>query len=207
VVLSAHYDHVGAHQVPPGQDGIWNGADDNASGTAAVLELARELAARPGKRSVLVFFTSGEDRGIFGSAVYGDEPVVPMKQVAVQLNLDMIGRSDGSVQAIAPIAPQLFDEAVSVGRRHGVRAVPDQQPAWRVLYLTDNYHFARMGVPGIFFFTGVHADYHQPTDTADKINYHGMARIVRLAAEMARGYADGRKRPAFVRPKWFLTPD
>jgi hypothetical protein len=64
-----------------------------------------------------------------------------------------------------------------------------------------------MGVPGIFFFTGVHADYHQPTDTADKINYEGMTRIVRLAAEMARGYADGRKRPAFVRPKWFLTPD
>src|SRR5262249_23767936 len=66
VVLSAHYDHLGSHDVPAGQDGIWNGADDNASGTAAVLEIARRVAQRPGKRSVLVFFTSGEDRGILG---------------------------------------------------------------------------------------------------------------------------------------------
>ncbi|MCP5115005.1 MAG: M28 family peptidase, partial [bacterium] len=93
IVLSAHYDHLGFHTVPEGQDGIWNGADDNASGTAAVLELARRLARNPGKRSVLVFFTSGEDRGILGSAFYSLEPVVEMDKVALQLNLDMIGRS------------------------------------------------------------------------------------------------------------------
>lgn len=206
VVLSAHYDHLGAHPVPAGQDGIWNGADDNASGTAAVLELARQIARTPGKRSLLALLVSGEERGILGSAYYAANPMAPMKQVVAQINLDMIGRSQGKVEAIAHVSPALFEQAVRTGKRHGIDAIADQQPTWRTLYLTDTYHFARAGVPGIHFFTGLHADYHQPSDTADKIRYQEMGRIVSVAAEMARLYLDGGPRPAFQRPKWFVTP-
>jgi Peptidase family M28 len=206
VVLSAHYDHLGSHTVPTGQDGIWNGADDNASGTAAVLEIARRVAQRPGKRSVLVFFTSGEDRGILGSAYYASRPIVPMDRVAVQINLDMIGRSQGRVQAIPGCAPSLFEESLAIGKKHNIEVIPDQQPTWRVIYLTDLYHFAKAGVPGVEFFTGLHPDYHQPSDTADKIRYSEMARIVEMASELTRGYVDGKSRPKFVRPGWFMTP-
>ena len=206
VVLSAHYDHIGKHDVPAGEDGIWNGADDNASGTAAVLELARRLARHPGKRSVLVLFTSGEDRGILGSADYAAQPLVPMDHVAVQINLDMIGRSQGNVQVIADASPSLYNQAVHIGQSHGIEVIPDQQPTWRVVYLTDAYHFARANVPYAFFFTGTHPDYHQPSDTADKIAYEDLVRIVETAAEMTRSYADGAARPGFERPPWFVTP-
>jgi hypothetical protein len=206
VVLSAHYDHLGSHNVPAGQDGIWNGADDNASGTAAVLEIARRVAQRPGKRSVLIFFTSGEDRGILGSAYYASRPIVPMDRVAVQINLDMIGRSQGRVEAIAGCAPSLFEESLAIGKNHNIEVIPDQQPTWRVIYLTDVYHFSKAGVPGVEFFTGLHPDYHQPSDTADKIRYTEMARIVEMASELTRGYVDGKPRPKFVRPGWFVTP-
>ncbi len=207
VVFTAHYDHVGMRQAGPGEDGIWNGADDNASGTAGVLEIARRVARAPGKRSTLVFFTSGEDRGIFGSAWYAAAPVVPMTQVATQFNLDMIGRSEGKVQGIAPAAASLFEEAVEAGRRRGIEVIPDQQPSWRLIYLTDIYHFARAGVPGIFFFTGTHPDYHQVTDTADKIRYAELVKIIDVAYEVARPYVDGRARPGYQRPAWFVTPE
>jgi hypothetical protein len=206
LVLSAHYDHLGSHTVPAGQDGIWNGADDNASGTAAVLEIARRLAQHPGKRSVLIFFTSGEDRGIFGSAYYGAHPIVPMERVVVQINLDMVGRSQGRVEAIASCAPGLFTETAELGKKHNIEVLPDQQPTWRLVYLTDVYHFAKSGVPGVEFFTGFHPDYHQPGDTAEKIRYEEMSRITDIAFDLARAYVDGRTKPAFVRPGWFMTP-
>ncbi|MCP5115750.1 MAG: M28 family peptidase [bacterium] len=206
IVLSAHYDHIGSHDVPEGQDGIWNGADDNASGAAATLELARQLAQRPGKRSVLIFFTSGEDRGIFGSAYYSIEPVVPMDRVAIQFNLDMVGRSTGKLEAHVHGAARLFDQAVTAGRNHGIDVIADQQPTWRLVYLTDTYHFARAGVPSLFFFTGFHPDYHQPSDTADKIAYDELSRITRIAGDLVRSYADGAAKPAYSRPSWFVTP-
>lgn len=206
VVLTAHYDHIGSHPVAAGEDGIWNGADDNASGTAAVLELARRIARQPTRRSVLVFFTSGEDRGMLGSAYYAIAPVVPMNRVVLQLNLDMIGRSQGQVEAIAPQAPELFAEAVALGKQKGIQVIADRQPGWRLLYLTDTYHFARHQVPGIFFFTGLHADYHQPSDTAEKIRYEEMARIVEIALEIVRKWANSEAKPAFSRPVWFVTP-
>lgn len=206
VVLSAHYDHLGSHSVPAGQDGIWNGADDNGSGTVGVLEVARRLAERPGKRSVLVFFTSGEDRGIFGSAYYGSHPVVPMDRVAAQVNLDMIGRSQGKVEAISSFSKELFENTVQLGKKHGLDVLPDQQPSWRLVYLTDVYHFSRFRVPGVEFFTGFHPDYHQPSDTSDKIRYAELERIVNLAADLARVYVDGAPRPVFESKPWFIVP-
>jgi surface antigen len=206
IVLTAHYDHLGSHAAPAGQDGIWNGADDNASGTTVVLEMARRLAAQPGRRSVLVFFTSGEDRGIFGSAVYALRPAVPVDKTLVNINVDMVGRSEGKVQGIADGTPALFQKAIELGAQHGVQVIPDQQPHWRISYLTDCYHFLRLGVPAIEFFTGLHPDYHQPSDTADKIRYAEMSKILEVTTDLTRFYADGGARPEFRRPEWFLTP-
>jgi len=206
VLLTAHYDHIGSHALPPGQDGIWNGADDNASGTAGVMELARRIARSPGKRSTLVFFTSGEDRGIFGSAWYAANPLVPADRMAVQFNLDMIGRSEGKVQGVPFGNEALYEEAVAAGKAKGLEVIPDQQPSWRLVYLTDTYHFARQGVASFFFFTGVHPDYHQPSDTADKIRYEELAKIVDVTEQLARPYLDGKAKPEVKRPVWFRTP-
>ena len=207
IVLTAHYDHLGANPAAlAGQDGVWNGADDNASGTVVVLEMARRLAAWRSHRSVLLLFTSGEDRGIFGSAVYSVRPAVPMEKVVLNINVDMVGRSRGQVQAIADGTPALFEYVARIGRDHGIEVVPDQQPSWRVSYLTDCYHFLRAGVPAIEFFTGLHADYHQPSDTADKIRYEEMAKILEIASGLAAHYGEGAAKPAFRRPVWFVTP-
>lgn len=206
VVLSAHFDHLGSRPAGKGEDGIWNGADDNASGTASVLELARRLAEGPApRRSVLVFLTSGEDRGLLGSAHYSLHPIVPFSRVAVNINVDMVGRSTGSVQGIAPVSPELFQRAVETGRRHGITVEPDQQPSFRVLYLVDSYHFARFDVPIIEFFTGLHPDYHQPSDEADAIHYDEMARIFEVILDLTRFYVDGGRKPGFERPQWFQT--
>jgi hypothetical protein len=206
VVLTAHYDHLGFREVGAGQDGIWNGADDNASGTAAVLEIARRLAAgEPVKRSVLVLFTSGEDRGLLGSAHYSLHPLVPYDRVVVDINVDQVGRSTGTVQGIAPGSDDLFAKAVEIGRRHGVTVQPDQQPTWRIVYFLDSYHFARFGTPFIEFFTGLHKDYHQPSDEAQFIRYEELDRIFEAMYELADYYAQGGKKPTFQRPKWFLT--
>ncbi len=208
VVLTAHYDHLGFHNVPPGQDGIWNGADDNASGTAAVLEIARRLAAqdRPPRRSVLILFTSGEERGLLGSAHYSSNPLIPYDRLVVNIDVDMVGRSNGTVQAIAPGCEELFRKAVESGVRHGVSVLPDQQPSWRILYLIDSYHFARFGIPIVEFFTGLHEDYHQPSDEADKIRYDELTRILEVVNQLADDYAQGANAPALQRPAWFLTP-
>ena len=103
-------------------------------------------------------------------------------------------------------SPALFQKTVELGRRYHVQVVEDQQPLWRVSYLIDSYHFLRFNVPAIFFFTGVHPDYHQPTDAADKIRYQEMSRIVELSTALARHWADGAPKPDFRRPEWFLTP-
>jgi Zn-dependent M28 family amino/carboxypeptidase len=207
VVLSAHFDHVGRTDVPAGQDGIFNGADDNASGTAAVLEVARRLAAGPRpRRSVLALLTAGEDMGLLGSAHYALHPLVPWKQVVVDVNVDMVGRSAGSVIALAPGSDALFERAVAVGRQQGLEVQPDKTPLLRLAYFLDSYHFARFGVPVVSFFTDLHADYHGPGDEADKIHYAELTRIVDVIEGLAAHYAEGAARPAYGRPSWFLTP-
>ena len=208
IVLTAHYDHLGFHEVPPGQDGIWNGADDNASGTAAVLEIARRLAAgKPPRRSVLVLFTSGEEQGLLGSAYYSLNPLVPYGRVVVNINVDMVGRSTGSVQGIAPGCDALFAKAVEIGKQHGITVQPDQQPSWRLVYFVDSYHFARFDAPFIEFFTGLHKDYHQPSDEVQFIRFEDLSRILDVMYELTDYYAKGGQKPTFQRPVWFVTPE
>jgi len=207
VVLTAHYDHVGVYDVPPGEDGICNGADDNASGTAAVLEVARRLAdAGPLKRSVMVAFLSGEDSGLLGSAFYAAHPVAPLDRTVVDINVDMVGRSDGTVQARTPSSDALFERAMAFGEAAGITVIPDPVPSWRLVYFTDSYHFARFDVPVISTFTALHEDYHQPSDEVDKIRFEELEKIVEMLTDLAAHYAGGAEKPAYQRPEWFLTP-
>jgi len=207
VVLTAHYDHVGVYPMPPGEDGINNGADDNASGTAAVLEVARRLAGEDGlKRSVVFAFVSGEEMGLVGSAYYAAHPVAPLDQTVVNINVDMVGRSDGSPQGIAPASDELFAKAVELGADVGLTILPDQQPTWRLSYFTDSYHFAKHDIPAINFFTALHEDYHQPSDEVEKVNFPGLGQIVDMLTELTEFYAEGADAPAYQRPTWFITP-
>jgi hypothetical protein len=207
IVLTAHYDHLGAYDAPPGEDGIFNGADDNASGTAAVVEVARRLAAvGPLDRSVAVALVSGEEMGLIGSAVYAWHPPVPLEQTVLNINVDMVGRSDGTAQAVIPGSDELFAKAVEMGERVGMTVIPDQQPTWRLSYFTDSYHFAKNDIPAIFLFTSLHSDYHQPSDEIDKIEFEEFGKIVDVIGALARYYAEGNPLPAYERPVWFLTP-
>lgn len=205
IVLSAHYDHLGT--APGGEDPIYNGADDNASGTAALLEVARRLAAAGGlERSVMVLYTSGEERGLLGAAYYAHAPLVPLAKTVLNINVDMVGRSTGSLQAQIDGAPALFEQIVELGADRGLEVLPDQQPTWRVAYLTDHYHFLRHDIPAVEFFTGLHGDYHQPTDDAGKIRYTELAKITDIIYQVTRHYAGGAALPAYERPVWLITP-
>ena len=208
IVLSAHYDHVGMIEAPPGADRICNGADDNASGVAAALEIARRLAAGPPvKRSVLVLFLSGEETGLLGSGYYSLHPIVPPGQIVANLNLDMVGRSDGTLEVIAAVSDDLFLAASEAGSGAGIEVVPDRHPEKHLLYFVDSYHFARLGVPAAELFTAIHADYHQPTDEVDKIRFDRLGQIVDVAGRLASRLADGAVRPRYHRPGWFITPE
>ncbi len=206
LVLTAHYDHLGYHKVPNGQDGIWNGADDNASGTAAVLEIARRLAeGNPPRRSVMVFLTSGEERGLLGSAHYSVHPLIPKDQVAININIDMVGRSTGTIYCINTGSDEIYEKTADIGRKTGITALPDPFPTWRLVYLIDSYHFARFEVPFIQFMTEFHKDYHQPSDEVQFIRFEELGHIFEVMYELTNFYAQGGKRPKFKRPDWFIT--
>ena len=208
IVLTAHYDHLGSHEVPPDQDGVWNGADDNASGTAAILEIARRLAAgKLPKRSVLVVFTSGEELGLLGSAHYARHLLVPNDRIIVNINVDMVGRSDGTIQAITSGCEELFSQAASIGKKNEITVLEDKHPTWRLVYFVDSYHFARFNIPFIQFMTEFHEDYHQPSDEVSKIRFEELGRILEVMYELTNYYAQGGKKPVFQRPDWFITVD
>jgi len=206
IVLTAHYDHLGFHEAPEGEDGIYNGADDNASGTAAVLEIARRLAEdKPPRRSVLVVFTSGEERGLLGSAHYSIHPLIQKDDIVININVDMVGRSTGNVYCITTGCNEIYEKTVEVGKKIGIAALPDPFPTWRLVYLVDSYHFARFDIPFIQFMTEFHGDYHQPSDEVKFIRFEELGKIFEVMYELADYYAQGGKRPTFKRPEWFLT--
>jgi len=205
VILTAHYDHLGAYDAPPGEDGIFNGADDNASGTAAVLEVARRLAASGElKRSVAVAFFSGEEMGLLGSAHYSEHPPVPIDQTVLCINVDGVGRSEGTVEALTPGSEELERTAIRLGRGLGFRVLPDQQPNVHWIYYLDSYHFAKQDVPSISFSAAGNDDYHQPSDEVGKIRFEEFNQIVDVIEALAKHYAGGSALPTYARPRWFL---
>lgn len=200
LVIGAHMDHLGmggTHSLAESKaPAIHHGADDNASGTAGVLELAAYFAKNRPKRSVLFLCFSGEELGLLGSAHYVKSPTLPLDKTVAMVNLDMIGRLDGE-KLIAvgsgtspdwnPLLDRLnTDEKFSLSRSESGFGSSDQQS------------FYNAKVPVLFFFTGLHSDYHRPSDTAEKINYVGEAKVLRFVARAAQSIADNPARPGFT---------
>ncbi len=198
VVFSAHYDHLKTSNAGE----VYNGADDDGSGTSAVLEIAEALALARPKRSVLIIFHTGEELGLYGSAFNTDhEPVVPLAKLVANFNIDMIGRAreEGSTDArdreltdknsVYVIgADKLSTELNGISEATNKETVRmrfdytynDENHPQRFYYRSDHYNYAKHGVPVIFYFTGVHRDYHRTTDDIDKIDFAKMERITRL---------------------------
>lgn len=201
VVLSAHFDHVGIGPAIAG-DSIYNGADDNGTGTAALLEIAEAFARLPQapRRSILFLHVSGEEHGLLGSEWYSDHPTVPLDRIVANVNVDMIGRnSPDSIVVIGQGYSSLGDvvNAAAAANRTDLRltVTDDLWPEERFFFRSDHLHFARNGVPAVFFFAGVHEDYHRPSDTVDKIDPDKTARVARLIYHTVASIANAADRP------------
>jgi hypothetical protein len=196
VMITAHYDHVGKSG-----ETIYYGADDDGSGTVSVLELAEAFAeakkAGAGPRRSIIFMTvSGEEKGLWGSAYYANNPILPLESTVCDLNIDMVGRIGSEYQNSPDSANYVYvigDDKLSSALRPISEAANntytkmkldykynDPNDPNRFYYRSDHYNFAEKGVPIIFYFNGTHADYHRPTDTPDKINYPLMAKRAQL---------------------------
>lgn len=199
VVFSAHMDHIG---VQPGQaDSISNGADDDASGTAGVIELAQAFAergARP-KRSILFITVSGEEKGLWGSGYFAEHPTVPMKDVVANVNLDMVGRNwKDTVVAIGMQHSDLGATLTRVSGDHpelGMKPIDDIWPEEGLYFRSDHFNFARKGVPVLFFTSGLHDDYHKVSDSPEKIDSEKEARLLRLLFFLGHDIASNPNRP------------
>ncbi len=188
VVFSAHMDHVGVREPDASGDSIYNGADDDASGTAAVMEIAEAFAAleQPPARSTVFLLVSGEERGLHGSRAYADQPPEPVGsgRMVANLNMDMVGRNwPDTIVAIGKEHSDLGATLERVNAAHpelGMTAIDDLWPEENFYFRSDHFNFARNGVPVLFFFNGTHADYHQPSDEVELIDAEKGARLARL---------------------------
>lgn len=209
VVISAHYDHIGVN--PDGQ--INNGADDDGSGTTGVIEVAQafakaKAAGKGARRSLLFLAVTGEEKGLLGSDYYTRHPVFPLEQTVTNLNIDMIGRIDpvhendtnyvylvgsdklsSELHAISEAANSTYTK-FNLDYKYN-----DPNDPERIYYRSDHYNFAKNGIPVVFYFNGVHADYHNTGDTVDKINFDLLARRSQLVFYTAWEVANRDKRP------------
>jgi hypothetical protein len=197
IAFTAHYDHLGKSQ----NGVVFPGADDDGSGTAAVLELATAFVTNPikPKYSLLFLTFTGEEKGLLGSQYYVDNPVISLAQTIADLHMDMIGRRDPSHQMHGDtnylyvigsdkISLEL-DSLLQAANRESEQLdldykYNDEQDPERYYYRSDHYNFAKNGVPAIFFFDGLNEDYHKPTDTVDKIEFERMSRICRMIYDL-----------------------
>jgi hypothetical protein len=201
VVFSAHMDHLGVSVPDARGDSIYNGADDNASGTAAVMEIAEAMAALPvaPRRSAMFVLVSGEEKGLWGSEHFVDNPPVPIDRLVADINLDMVGRNwSDTIVVIGREHSDLGGTLARVNAAHpelGMTAIDDLWPEERFFFRSDHYNFARRGVPALFFFNGVHADYHRPSDSAEKIDVEKASRVARLVFHLGIEIANAAERP------------
>jgi hypothetical protein len=202
IVVGAHYDHLGTDGMggldSPKEGRLWNGADDNASGTSGMLELAEHFAlVEPGPKRTMIFVAfAGEELGLLGSSAYTKSPAVPLEQTIAMVNLDMIGRSkEGGlfVGGTGTAAP--FDALVATAAEGSGLAVSRSASGFAP---SDHMLFTQRGIPTLFFFTGIHPDYHKTTDDWDKLNYADQKKVVDLAAKVIAGIDALPGRPAFV---------
>jgi hypothetical protein len=201
VILSAHFDHVGVG-APMNGDSIYNGADDNASGTAALLEIARTLAAMPERprRSVAFLWVSGEEKGLLGSRWFSDNPTIPLESLVANINIDMIA-GDTHRDSVVVIGKDYSTLGEVVNRVNArlpqlrLVASDDIWPEQQFFYRSDQLNFMRREIPALFFFTGVHRCYHRPCDTVEFIDPGKAARIANLVLHTVREIADAPERP------------
>jgi hypothetical protein len=187
VIVGAHYDHLGRGgpgSLAPRSHEIHHGADDNASGTASILELADILSKSPPlPRSILLITFSAEEEGLIGSQYFVSHPLVPLDKVVAMLNLDMVGRLKDNLLYIGGRGTAGTFDAI-VQRADGGSGFQLKDFGRGGIGPSDHTSFALKKIPVLFLFTGMHPDYHRPTDTADKINYAGMSRIVDFAVRL-----------------------
>ncbi len=216
IVIGAHYDHLGLGgegSLAANTSEVHHGADDNASGTAAIIELARQFVReKKNKRTIIFIAFSGEEEGLFGSKFYVNNPVFPIENTVAMINLDMVGRLSNNKLTIGGIgtasewkglvesANPTFAGAVSGVEGLGIGSLPLFQ-----LQLnedgfgpSDHSSFYTKKVPVLFLFTGTHLDYHKPSDTADKINYLGLSTIVDYVAVIGRTIDRNPARPTYM---------
>ncbi|MBJ59810.1 MAG: peptidase M28 [Flavobacteriales bacterium] len=191
VVITAHYDHLGTKDSL-----IYNGADDNGSGTVAIMEIAEAfmLAKKEGngpRRSILIMPVSAEEKGLLGSKYYAENPIYPLENTIANLNVDMIGRiddyhdnpnyvyligSDRLSTELHDISESVNDKYINLELDYRYNDVEDPN---RYYYRSDHYNFAKNNIPVIFYFNGVHDDYHKPSDTIEKIHFPKVEKISR----------------------------
>ncbi len=207
VVVSAHYDHLGKQG-----EAIYNGADDNGSGTTTAIEVAQAFseAKKEGvgpRRSVLVMLLTGEEKGLLGSKYYTEKPIFPLENTIADINVDMVGRVDRKYEEnpnyiyvigsnrlsteLHNINEEVNEKYTKLTLDYTYNAKDDPN---RYYYRSDHYNFAEKGIPAIFYFNGTHADYHRPSDTVEKINFEKMETIGRLVFHTAWELANRDKR-------------
>lgn len=208
VVVSAHYDHVG---IKRGE--IYNGADDDGSGTVALLEIAQafELAKKDGngpKRSILFLHVTGEEHGLHGSRYYSEHPVFPLENTIADVNIDMIGRRDSNhkysnnyIYLIGSdyLSTDLYNICEEANKKSVNITLDytfnDKNDPNRFYYRSDHYNFAKNGIPSVFLFNGVHADYHQKTDEVSKIEFDALCKRTQLAFSIVWELSNRENRP------------
>jgi hypothetical protein len=215
LVLVAHYDHLGIGPPDESGDMIYNGADDNGSGTVALMAVANALnearnAGYKPKRSVLFLHVSAEEVGLLGSRYYSDHPVIPIEKTIANFNADMVGRSDsrnvetGDTDYVYLIGGDIIsselDSLVVVANERSVnmridRHYNDLTDPNQLFRRSDHWNFGRLSIPFVFFFTGLHDDYHQPSDTVDNIEFDKYTRIVQLIYTSAIKVTNAENRP------------
>lgn len=218
VAVGAHYDHIGISPNAPGPDKINNGADDDGSGTTAILAMAEALAksAKRPKRSVLFVWHCGEEKGLWGSQYFTTYPTVDLKNVIAQLNIDMIGRSKkaddmnpkdkdlsgenaiyviGSQMMSSQLGKTVADVNNSYLKLNYDLRYDDPKDPNRFFFRSDHFNYAHKGIPITFWFDGVHQDYHQVSDSPDKIDYNKMQNVARTIFLTMWELADAKERP------------
>jgi hypothetical protein len=206
VVVGAHFDHVGmggAGSLAPGTIAVHNGADDNASGTVSLLECARRLAGiakenpTRDRRNILFITFSGEERGLLGSIYYVNHPRFELEQTVAMLNMDMVGRlTNNELTVYGTGTAKEFDgmlDTMNSKLAFNIQRMPEG------LGPSDHESFFRKDIPVLHFFTGLHDDYHRPSDDFDKINFEGMERIARMVTDLTDRIATDANRPSFIK--------
>lgn len=224
VAIGAHYDHVGMNPFAPGQDKIWNGADDDGSGTVSVLNIAEAFAkgAQKPKRSILFIWHAGEEKGLWGSEYFTNNPTVPIGSIITGLNIDMIGRYQAPGEENHPQNKRLPKphEVFTIGSKMMSTELgelsdsvnksflnlnfnltydgPDHPDQF--FYRSDHFNYAKKGIPIIFYMDGDHADYHQVSDSVEKINFEQMEKVARTIMATGWTLANAPTRPKVDKP-------